>query len=104
MKDKIYNILQVTTIIIVISAIIIILLFFWMIYRLATYDHCRDINFTEPICEKYRNFWKEKTEMKNLINYIYITKEGWNNACSSISKSKEGGGYLINLTSIGGII
>lgn len=56
MKDKIYNILQVTTIIIVISAIIIILLFFWMIYRLATYDHCRDINFTEPICEKYKNF------------------------------------------------
>ena len=56
MKDKIYNILQVTTIIIVISAIIIILLFFWMIYRLATYDHCRDINFTEPICEKYRDF------------------------------------------------
>ena len=56
MKDKIYNILQVITIIIVISAIIIILLFFWMIYRLATYDHCRDINFTEPICEKYRDF------------------------------------------------
>lgn len=56
MKDKIYNILQVITIIIVISAIIIILLFFWMIYRLATYDHCRYINFTEPICEKYRDF------------------------------------------------
>ena len=72
MKDKIYNILQVITIIIVIYAIIMMLLFFWMIYRLATYDHCRDINFTEPICEKYRNFWKEKTEMKNLIDYIYI--------------------------------
>lgn len=56
MKNKICNILQVISIIIVISAIIIMLLFFWMIYRLATYDHCRDINFTEPICEKYRNF------------------------------------------------
>lgn len=42
--------------------------------------------------------------MKNLINYIYITKEGWNNACGSISKLKEGEGYLINLTSLGGII
>ena len=56
MKNKICNILQVISIIIVISAIIIMLLFFWMIYRLATYDHCRDINFTEPICEKYRDF------------------------------------------------
>lgn len=56
MKNKICNILQVISIIIVISAIIMMLLFFWMIYRLATYDHCRDINFTEPICEKYRDF------------------------------------------------
>lgn len=56
MKNKICNILQVIAIIIVISAIIMMLLFFWMIYRLATYDHCRDINFTEPICEKYRDF------------------------------------------------
>ena len=56
MKNKICNILQVISIIIVISAIIMMLLFFWMIYRLATYDHCRDINFTEPICEKYKNF------------------------------------------------
>lgn len=56
MKNKICKILQVISIIIVISAIIMMLLFFWMIYRLATYDHCRDINFTEPICEKYRNF------------------------------------------------
>lgn len=56
MKNKIYNILQVISIIIAISAIIMMLLFFWMIYRLTTYDHCRDINFTEPICEKYRDF------------------------------------------------
>lgn len=56
MKNKICNILQVISIIIVISAIIMMLLFFWMIYRLATYDHCRDINFTEPLCEKYRDF------------------------------------------------
>lgn len=56
MKNKICKILQVISIIIVISAIIMMLLFFWMIYRLATYDHCRDINFTEPICEKYRDF------------------------------------------------
>ena len=75
MKNKIYNILQVVSILIIIAVIVIMLLFFWMIYRLATYDHCRDINFTEPICEKYRNFWKEKTEMKNLIDYIYIYYE-----------------------------
>ena len=56
MKDKIYNILQVISILIIITAIVMMLLFFWMIYRLATYDHCRDINFTEPICEKYINF------------------------------------------------
>ena len=56
MKDKIYNILQVIAILIVIAAIVMMLLFFFMIYRLATYDHCEDINFTEPICEKYRDF------------------------------------------------
>ena len=56
MKDKIYNIFKVISIIIIIAAIVMMLLFFWMIYRLATYDHCRDINFTEPICEKYRDF------------------------------------------------
>lgn len=56
MKDKIYNILQVIAILIVIAAMIMMLLFFWMIYRLATYDHCKNIEFTEPICEKYRNF------------------------------------------------
>lgn len=56
MKDKIYNILQVIAIFIVIATIIMMLLFFWMIYRLATYDHCKDIDFTESICEKYRNF------------------------------------------------
>ena len=56
MKDKIYNILQVITIFIVVAVIVMMLLFFWMIYRLATYNHCRDINFTEPICEKYRDF------------------------------------------------
>lgn len=56
MKDKTYNILQVIAILIVIAAMIMMLLFFWMIYRLATYDHCKDIEFTEPICEKYRNF------------------------------------------------
>lgn len=56
MKDKIYNILQVIAIIVVIATIIMMLLFFWMIYRLATYDHCKNIEFTEPICEKYRNF------------------------------------------------
>ena len=56
MKNKIYNILQVISILIAIVAIVMMLLFFWMIYRLATYDHCRDINFTEPICEKYRDF------------------------------------------------
>lgn len=56
MKNKIYNILQVITIFIVVAVIVMMLLFFWMIYRLATYDHCRDINFTEPICEKYRDF------------------------------------------------
>ena len=42
--------------------------------------------------------------MKNLINYIYITKEMWNDPYSSISKPKGGGGYLINLTSLGGVI
>lgn len=56
MKDKIYNILQVIAIIIVVAAVVMMLLFFWIIYRLAMYDHCRDINFTEPICEKYRDF------------------------------------------------
>lgn len=56
MKNKIYNILKVISILIIISAIVMMLLFFWMIYRLATYDHCKDIDFTEPICEKYRNF------------------------------------------------
>lgn len=55
MKDKIYNILQVIAIIII-ATMIMMLLFFWMIYRLATYDHCKNIDFTEPICEKYRNF------------------------------------------------
>ena len=104
MKNKIYNISQVILILIVIAAVVMMLLFFWMIYRLATYNHCRDINFTEPICEKYRNFWKEKTEMKNLINYIYITKEKCNNTYNSISKPKVGRGYLINLTSLGGVI
>ena len=39
--------------------------------------------------------------MKNLI---YIMKEKWNNAYSSISKPKGGGGYLISLTSLGGVI
>lgn len=56
MKDKIYNILKVIAILIVVSAVVMMLLFFWMIYRLATYNHCRDINFTEPICEKYIDF------------------------------------------------
>ena len=56
MKNKIYNILQVISILIIIAAIVIMLLFFWMIYRLATYDHCRDINFTEPISEQYKDF------------------------------------------------
>lgn len=56
MKNKIYNILQVVSILIIIAVIVIMLLFFWMIYRLATYDHCNDINFTESICEKYRDF------------------------------------------------
>lgn len=40
----------------------------------------------------------------NKILYIYITKERWNNTYSSISKPKGGGGYLINLTSLGGVI
>lgn len=56
MKNKIYNIFKVIEIIIVIAAIVMMLLFFWMIYRLATYDHCKDIDFAEPICEKYRDF------------------------------------------------
>lgn len=56
MKNKIYSILQVIAILIIIAAIVMMLLFFWMIYRLTTYDHCMNINFTEPICEKYRNF------------------------------------------------
>lgn len=56
MKNKIYNILQVVSILIIIAVIVIMLLFFWMVYRLATYDHCRDINFTEPICERYIDF------------------------------------------------
>lgn len=56
MKDKIYNILKVIAILIVVTSIVMILLFFWMIYRLATYDHCKDINFTEPICERYKDF------------------------------------------------
>lgn len=56
MKNKIYNILQVISILIIIAAIVIMLLFFWMIYRLATYDYCKDINFTETICEKYKDF------------------------------------------------
>ena len=56
MKDKIYNILKIITIFIVVAVIVMMLLFFWMIYRLATYDHCGYINFTEPICEKYRDF------------------------------------------------
>lgn len=56
MKDKVYNILQIITILIVVYAVVIMLLFFLMIYRLATYDHCMDIDFTEPICEKYRDF------------------------------------------------
>lgn len=56
MKNKIYNILQIISILIIIADIVMMLLFFWMIYRLATYDHCKDIDFTEPICEKYRNF------------------------------------------------
>ena len=56
MKDKIYNILKVIAILIVLAAVVMMLLFFWIIYRLATYDHCKDINFTEPICEKYRDF------------------------------------------------
>lgn len=76
MKDKVYNILQIITIIIVIISIIFMILFFWMIYKLATYDHCRDIDFTEPICEKYRNFWKEKIEMKNLIIYTSRKRGG----------------------------
>lgn len=46
--------------------------------------------------------------MKNLIDYIYIyiyiTKERWNNTYSSISKLKGGGGYLINLASLGGAV
>ena len=42
--------------------------------------------------------------MKNLINHIYITKEKWNNTYNSISKPKVGGGYLINRTSLGGVI
>ena len=75
MKDKIYNIFQVITIFIVVAVIVMMLLFFWMIYRLATYDHCKDINFTEPICEKYRDFWKEKSGMRNLINHIYILRK-----------------------------
>ena len=56
MKNKIYNILQIISILIIITAIVMMLLFFWIIYRLATYDHCKDIDFTEPICEKYRDF------------------------------------------------
>lgn len=56
MKNKIYNVLQVISILIIVAAIVMMLLFFWMIYRLATYDHCRDINFTELICEKYKIF------------------------------------------------
>ena len=56
MKNKIYNILQIISILIVVSAVVMMLLFFWMRYRRATYDHCRDIKFTEPICEKYRDF------------------------------------------------
>lgn len=56
MKNKIYNILQVISILIIVAAIVMMLLFFWMIYKLATYDYCEDINFTEPICEKYRDF------------------------------------------------
>lgn len=56
MKNKIYNIMQVIVILIVVYVVVIMLLFFLMIYRLATYDHCNDINFTESICEKYRDF------------------------------------------------
>ena len=56
MKDKIYNVFQIITIFIVVVVMVMMLLFFWMIYRLATYNHCRDINFTESICEKYRDF------------------------------------------------
>ena len=56
MKDEIYNIFQVISILIIIAVIVMMLLFFWMIYRLATYDHCKNINFTEQICEKYRDF------------------------------------------------
>lgn len=56
MKDIIYNILKIIAILIVVTSIVIMLLFLWMIYRLATYYHCKDINFTETICEKYKYF------------------------------------------------
>ena len=81
-----------------------IIIFSIIVIQLYRYNKCRNSEYTYDYCEKYRDFWKEKTEMKNLINYIYITKERWSNTYSSISKPKGGGGYLINFASLGGVI
>ena len=49
-----------------------ITIFSIMVIQLYRYNKCRNSEYTYDYCEKYRDFWKEKTEMKNLINYIYI--------------------------------
>ena len=53
-------------------SICFIIIFSIMVIQLYRYNKCRNSEYTYDYCEKYRDFWKEKTEMKNLINYMYI--------------------------------
>ena len=84
-------------------SICFIIIFSIMIIQLYRYNKCRNSEYTYDYCEKYRDFWKEKTEMKNLINYIYHEREV-ELYFSSISKLKRDVSYLINLTSLRGVI
>ena len=82
-----------------------ITIFSIMVIQLYRYNKCSNSEYTYDYCEKYRDFWKEKTEMKNLINYIYIYHEREVELYfSSISKPKGGVGYLVSHTSLGGVI
>ena len=50
-----------------------------------------------------KTFERRKFKMEN--NYIYMQESRWSNTkLCSISKPKGGGGYLINLTSLGGVV
>lgn len=86
--NKIEKVFQVISWIVIVLGFAMITWFIVMCIMLARYNKCQDTGFQPTYCEKYKNFKEEKIMERDYF---------------SISKPKGSGGYLINLTSLGGV-